>query len=164
MTSLASQLRNSGFLGDLPDELLDALAGIGQARVFPDGAIIFRQGDPATQLYLVVDGQVALEICAAAVGCKRVLTVGAGELLGWSPVLEQGRLTATARALRAVKAIEFDGAKLLEVCERNPRLGYEFMRRVALALAKRLSATRLQLVDVYGSQMPAVGDPRTMGG
>jgi hypothetical protein len=30
------------------------------------------------------------------------------------------------------------------------------MRQVAIALAKRLSATRMQLLDVYGASMPVV--------
>jgi len=34
------------------------------------------------------------------------------------------------------------------------------MKRTALALAKRLDATRLQLIDVYGNQMPHVPDDR----
>jgi CRP/FNR family transcriptional regulator, cyclic AMP receptor protein len=80
--------------------------------------------------------------------------VGEGELLGWSPVLEQSQLTATARALAATTAVEINASQILTVCEHDPRFGFELMRRAARALAKRLNATRLQLVDVYGNQMP----------
>ena len=100
---------------------------------------------------------------AAAVGCKRILTLGAGEMLGWSPVLKQQRLTATARALSDIQTVELDAAQVLAFCESEPRFGYEFMRRTSLALAKRLNATRLQLLDVFGSEMPPVPDERVAG-
>ena len=84
------------------------------------------------------------------------MTVGPGELLGWSPLLEQTRLTASARTMTPVEAIELQGGQLLALCHHDPRFGYVFMRRAALALAKRLNATRMQLLDVFGADMPLV--------
>jgi len=153
-------LRGIQLLQELPDDLLTPLAAISHIMEFPAGAVIFRQGEAATTIYLLVDGNVALEICAPGVGCKRILTVAPGELLGWSPVLEQDRLTATARALSATRAIAVDGPQVLAICEQNPRFGYEFMKRAALTLARRLNATRLQLLDVFGTQMAEVPDER----
>src|ERR1043165_5126164 len=140
-------LRGLQFLQDVSDKLLESLAGISAVVEIPAGQVIFRQGDLAKSIYLVLAGKVALEICAAGVGCKRILTVGPGDLLSWSPILEHERLTATAPALESTRAIEIDGAELLAIGEKHPRLGYELMKRAALALAKRLTATRMQLVD-----------------
>ncbi len=158
--SVTDTLRGIQFLRDLTDDLIDQLADVARIVDFPAGSVIFRQGEAATTLYLVVRGNVSLEICAAGVGCKRILTVGSGELLGWSPVLEQGRLSATARTISATQAVAFSGAQVLALCEQDPRFGYEFMKRAALALAKRLNATRLQLLDVFGTQMPTAADER----
>lgn len=158
--NVVETLRSIQFLQDLSEELLDRLASVARTVDYPAGGVIFRQGDPAANVYLVADGSVALEICAPGVGCKRILTVGSGELLGWSPVLEQARLTATARALTPTRAVEIDGKQITAICEHDPRFGYELMKRAALALAKRLSATRLQLVDVYGQQMQTAPDDR----
>jgi len=158
--SVVSVLRQVPFLNSIPDEFLDRLAPVARRVSVAAGGVVFREGDAATSLYLLLDGIVALEICAPAVGCKRILTVESGELLGWSPALGQARMTATARALTDVLAIELDAAKCMALCENEPRFGYEFMKRTALALAKRLEATRLQLIDVYGNQMPHVPDER----
>ena len=122
---------------------------------FEKDDVIFREGDVAEHIYLITQGNVSLEICAPSVGCRRILTVGKGELLGWSPVLEQPRLAATARTLSPTKAAKISGGQILALCEHNPRLGFEFMRRAALALAKRLNATRVQLLDVYGPEAAA---------
>jgi len=56
------------------------------------------------------------------------------------------------------RAIAADGRQLLAICEQHPRFGYEFMKRAALALSRRLNATRLQLLDVYGGQMAGAPD------
>jgi CRP/FNR family cyclic AMP-dependent transcriptional regulator len=58
--------------------------------------------------------------------------------------------------LTPVQALAFDGTKLLQLCEDNPRFGYEFMRRTATVLADRLNAVRMQLFDLHGMNLPEV--------
>jgi CRP-like cAMP-binding protein len=154
-------LRSIRFLHDVSDELIGKLADICHVVDFPEGSVIFREGQPARALYLIVEGKVALEICASGVGCKRIMTLEGGDLLGWSPVLEGERLTATARTLGPARTVEIDGPQIVTMGEEDPRLGYEFMKRAAVALTKRLNATRLQLVDVYGSQLPQTLDGKS---
>ena len=159
-SGILETLEGVQFLQNVSAELLGQLAQISAVVDFSPGKIVFRQGDPARSIYLIIHGNVALEICASGVGCKRILTVGPGDLLAWSPILEQERLTATARTLEPTRAVEIDGAALLAMGQKHPTLGYEFMKRAALALSKRLTATRMQLVDVYGNQLPQTQDER----
>ena len=154
MSLALEQLRGLRVIDGLDDQHMSQLADIADFIDLPADTLIFRQGDPAEDVYLIVDGSVSLEVCSRGRGCRRILTIGEGELLGWSPVLEQARLTATARTLSATRAIKINGRQILTVCEHDSRFGYEFMKRAALALAKRLSATRLQLLDVFGEEMP----------
>jgi CRP-like cAMP-binding protein len=151
---LLEQLRQVRFLRDIDDEYLEQIAEVAQLVEFPVGKVIFREGEPLAHFFLIVSGSVSLEICAPGVGCKRIHTVTDGDILGISPVLEQARLTATARTLSSTVAVQFNAGQVLTMCEHNPRFGYEFMRRAALALAMRLSGTRLQLMDVFGSTLP----------
>jgi CRP-like cAMP-binding protein len=67
-------------------------------------------------------------------------------------------MTATARALTPTKAISLFAAQVLALCHHNPRFGFLFMRRLAEALAARLNATRLQLLDVYKDELPTIAD------
>jgi CRP-like cAMP-binding protein len=70
-------------------------------------------------------------------------------LLGWTTILGGGRLTATARCQEATRAIELPGPELIALCEADPVVGYQLMKCVAQTLARRLTATRLQLLDLY---------------
>lgn len=151
-------LRDLHFLADLSDELLRELALLAEVREYDAREVVVRQGEPATAIYVVVSGQVSLEVCAAGVGCKRILTIGPGELLGWSAVLDPIQWTATARTSSATRVVRLDGARLRAMCDRAPVLGYQLMLRVAQALSRRLNATRLQLLDVYGATMPSTPD------
>lgn len=162
-SDLVAALRRIRALEGMPDELLTLLAPAARFTVLRAGSVVFRQGEPATTVYLMASGQVSLELCIPGEGCRRILTLSGGELLGWSPALGQQQMTVTARALTDVEAIELDGAQLLGECERNPRLGYEFMKRAALTVAKRLSDTRLQLLNLYGSEMAITTDESGTG-
>lgn len=157
---LPGVLREIRFLHDFPDAYLEPLASVASLRRCPPGTVVFREGQRESNIHLVVEGSVSLECCTAGTGCRRLHTVGRGELLGWSPVLGLGAMTATARVLDPTILLVIDARQLAALCEHNPRFGYEFMRRTALALSQRLSATRLQLLDVYHHALPAVPGPR----
>jgi CRP-like cAMP-binding protein len=150
------RFREIGFLQGVSQDHLERLAEVSQFVEFPEAKVIFRQGEPAAHIFVIVSGKVSLELCAPGVGCRRILTVGEGELLGWSPVLEQTQLTATARTMTPVTAIELNSGQIITMCEHDSRFGYVIMRRVAFSLAKRLNATRMQLLDVFGTAMPDV--------
>ena len=98
--NLIEALQEIRFLHDIGPMHLETISKIARLRDFNEGDIVFRQGDAAEHVYLVVYGNVSLEICAAGAGCQQILTLGPGELLGWSSVLEQLCYTARARAPR----------------------------------------------------------------
>ena len=149
-------LRSSSFFSELPDEQLHMLAEVAKQVEYPGNTVIFQEHEPANEVFLVLSGKVALVICLTGKGCRQIMEVGDGELLGWSPLLHKHRLTDTARTLTPVKALTFDSSQLLKLCEENPSFGYEFMRRTAMVLSDRLYGVRCQLVDVYGTNLPEV--------
>ena len=54
-------------------------------------------------------------------------------------------------AVRSVRVIAMDGKCLREKCERDKAMGYELMKRLSHTMVKRLQATRLQMLDLYGN-------------
>jgi CRP/FNR family cyclic AMP-dependent transcriptional regulator len=142
------------FLHGSSDALVDAIASVASLKDYPKGAIVFREGQKEACLYMIVNGAVSLEFCAPGVGCKRLQTVGGGELLGWSPALGLAAMSTTARVVDPTTAVILDAKQLLALFERDTGLGYEFMRRVALVMTQRLGAARLQMLNVCSEQMP----------
>lgn len=149
-------LRRSAFFNNVSDEHLAPLAEIARLVDFPARKTIFAEFETAKDVFVIVSGEVSVVVCEPNVGCRQLATVGAGELLGWSPLLEQRRLTATAVTLAPTKAIVIDGHALAELCRKDPQLGYEFMSRTAQVLADRLHASRVQLLETAGLHLPEV--------
>lgn len=126
------------------------LAPLLTVREFPAGTVLFEEGALHPWVYLIAAGDVGLEMCVPARGCTRILTLGPGDLLVWSALVGSGRMTATAVALTPTRVLAIPAEALRTLCEQDHDFGYEWMRATAAALAKRLVATRLQLLDLYG--------------
>ena len=149
-------LRGFEFFQGIADDYLEQLSAISRLVSFPAQHDIFREFEPAKDVYFIVSGRVSLVICAPGVGCRQLMQVGGGELVGWSPLVGQSRLSDTARTLAPTEAIAINGERILELCNEQPDFGFAFMHRAAQTLASRLSATRLQLLQMGGVQLPEV--------
>src|SRR3989304_5767743 len=152
--SLIDALRDVRFLHDIDNEYLRQIAEATRLRDVAEGQVLFREGDMPRSVYLVVSGSVALDIGVPGGAARRIGTVGPGEILGWSALLEQTQMTATAITTCPTCIAKIDAGQLLNICQRNPRLGYELLRRTSLAIASGLSAARHQLMDGYDSRPP----------
>jgi CRP-like cAMP-binding protein len=146
---LIETLRGIRFLQGTSLEHLEQVASVAEVCDFEEADIVFRDGDLADSVYLVVFGRLVLEVCTPEWGCKQIVTVGPGEMLGWSSLAEHQRMVATARVTEKTRLVRIAVAKLLAICEEDPQFGYEFMHRTMLALAKRLTATWEQLSSVH---------------
>ena len=77
-----------------------------------------------------------------------MLSLRAGELLGWSALLRRPRV-ATARVVRDARLLRFPASPLLELCELDHDVGYALLRVAFEEVAERLHHTRLQLLDIF---------------
>ena len=148
--TLEPLLRGHKFFAGLDPDHLAVITGCASNVVFPAGVFLFREGTPADAFFLIREGRLALEIAAPNRGPLVVQTLDAGDVAGFSWLIEPHRWEFDGRAVERVHAIQMDGACLRGKCDSDPRLGYELMRRFAGLATNRLQATRLQLLDVYG--------------
>jgi CRP/FNR family transcriptional regulator, cyclic AMP receptor protein len=146
---LIETLQGIRFLRGTSPAHLEQIANIAELCDFDECDIVCQDGDVADSIYLVVFGRLVLEVCTPEWGCKQIVTVGPGEMLGWSSLSEHRRMAATARVTEKTRLARIDGPKLRAICDEDPQFGYEFMHRTMLALAKRLTATWTQLSQVH---------------
>jgi CRP-like cAMP-binding protein len=149
---LSNVLRQNPWFQSLDPDHFQIMVDISSEVSWSEGQIIFGEGEPGDRLYLVVEGRVALEIYVPDRGRRTILTVGPDEVFGWSAVTPFARTRmANARAVAPTRAIAFDSQALSQACEADHELGYYVYRRLTNIIAGRLSATRLQLIDMYAS-------------
>jgi CRP-like cAMP-binding protein len=144
-------LAEQPFFKDFAPEHRALIAGCGKNVHFDAGQLLTRAGEPANHFFAIRHGRASIEIHSAERGPLMLQTVEAGEVVGWSWLFPPYRWTFDVRALEDVRAISFDGECLRGKCDRDPAMGYEFMKRFARVFMERLEATRLQLLDLYGS-------------
>jgi len=143
------------FCSGLGKAELSLLVGCAKNVRFSEGDGIFKTGGSADRFFIVRSGEVAVELHEPGRGRLTVATVGAGDILGWSWLVPPHVWLFDGRAVTDCRAIALDGACLRKKCEENHDLGYELLKRVAVVVADRLAATRLQLLDVYGRRSEA---------
>ena len=131
----------------LAPQYLSLLAEAAMLKEFPDGEVIFREGDPANRFYLILNGEVALESATESRAPVLLQTIGADDVLGWSWLFPPYYWHFDARAVTPTKAIFFYGTWLRESCERDHDFGYEMMKRMAAVMIRRLQATRKKLAQ-----------------
>jgi CRP-like cAMP-binding protein len=133
--------------GFWPDHIARLAAMASEVRLEP-GEMIFQEGDHSSLFYLLISGNVSLEVITPG-RPVRVATLVAGEVLGWSSVTGDTGKQFQARALEEVHALAFDGARLRHACEQDYAFGFAFMRAVLTVMAERLHSIRMQLLDTY---------------
>lgn len=146
--SLEDRLRNHSFGSGLPPAAIRMLAGIAQARDFKAGEYLWKQGDRAEVLYLIDSGQIALEILVPHQGPLQIETVGAGEVLGWSCLLEPYRWHFDARTLEDVSALVLESKRLRQQCDDLPVVGYRVLKQLTPLLEVRLQKMRLRILEL----------------
>ena len=133
-------------LSDLEPQFIARLLPIAEDAAFQRGDMIFREGVSSEKLYLIVSGSVALETLVDG-HPVHVQTLAAGDALGWSAFFETSKTHFQARAMTPVSAIAFSGEELRITCDREPKLGYAFAKRLLELVTERLDAVRTQLND-----------------
>lgn len=156
MNDLTNPLTELEFFRGIAQEHLQRVAAISRTVEFPAQHDIFREDEPAQDVFFVISGRVSLAVCTPHRGCRQLMEVGPGELIGWSPLVGRALLSDTAHTLSPTVAIAIDGQRILKLCAEDPQFGFDFMHRAAQTLALRLNATRLQLLEIGGAHFPRV--------
>jgi CRP/FNR family cyclic AMP-dependent transcriptional regulator len=144
-------VREQSFFAGLGQATIDLVAGCTRNTHFAAGTMLFREGDPADEFFLVRRGRVALEMSAPGRGAITFETVSAGGIVGLSWLIPPYRWSFDARAVDEVRAIGIDARCLRRKCEADHDFGYTMMMRFVPVLVDRLQASRLQVLDVYGT-------------
>lgn len=114
---------------DAPTRLLLEQYG----RPFAQGEILFREGDPATEAYLLHTGRIRLLKRVRMV--ERSLSVlRAGDLFGEGALLDNASRSSTSVALSEGIALVLSRAALRQIVERSPALS----ERILTQLVRRL--------------------------
>jgi len=109
------------------------LAGAGApVREFKAGEVIFKQGDPARELFVIQSGKVEIHL-----GNRVLDTLPERSIFGEMALIDAAPRSATAVAATDVKLVPVDEKQFLFLVSRTPHFALNVMR----VLARRLRAS-----------------------
>lgn len=142
-------LRQHPFARGLTDDQVHFLVSCMKNERYVAGSYLFREGDPASNLFLIRVGRVALEVHGPGRGTVQVESIGPGDVLGWSVLFPPFAWHVDARVLDTVVALTFAGECLRAKMDEDDALAHGITRRLLYEVHQRLARVRLQQADVY---------------
>ena len=147
--SATADLGTGWFGAGLSPHALTRLRAAASVREYGTGDVVMREGDQSHPFGVVSSGRVALRLLVPERGSVTILTVEPGDIVGWSALVPPYRATSTAIAVEPTRILAFEAALLRGILRDDPALAATLYPRVLEALARRLGATRHQLLDLY---------------
>jgi CRP/FNR family transcriptional regulator, cyclic AMP receptor protein len=134
----------------LPDHARERLRTQMTMRSHERNEVLFNQGDPADEMFVVESGRVAIATKAPDGRESVVAVLEAGGLIGEMGLFDDAPRSADARALVESRVIVLKYDAVREVLEANPEVLWVVVR----LLARRLRATDEALADAVFLDVP----------
>ncbi len=147
--AVLSMLNETWFGAELAAETQARLASLASMLDFEAGTEILREGDETTEMGIVISGRLALRMLVPGRGMVTILSVEPGDIFGWSVLTAPYRASSTVVATEAGRAIVLAGPALRAALRADHALAASLYPRMLQAVGRRLTATRMQLLDLF---------------
>jgi CRP-like cAMP-binding protein len=145
--------QNLGLFSGLNQKERNRVAVLSREIHFDRDAVIFQEDTEAADLFVLLDGRVALRFRTGMHPMSTELTtdiIKPGEIMAWSALVPPGRLTASGICLEPVRVLAINAATLKKLLDDDPHIGYIVMKNLSEVIATRLRDTRLSLMQEIG--------------
>ncbi len=131
-------LSQTAFFEGLTPERLYRVAALSKLQECTEGELVYRIGDSAATVYVLVSGMVRLAIGMGSRQASAGDVLRRGDVFGWAALTPTSRVRiATASCLSPCTFLAIDGAGLLALMEADHTLGF----RLATQLNRLVTGT-----------------------
>ena len=148
-------LRRYTFFAGLDNSQLKTIAMLAEEIEYEEGATVFKEGEHAHNIYLLIDGAVDLFFTSEeeyhpktskqfAVG-----DINVGEVFGISAFIEPFITNAEARVARDSRILQIDATALRALFPDQPDMAFHLMTAIARTIRERMTGLRAQLAAAW---------------
>ena len=148
-----AELRNIGLFGALSDDVLDYLSTLLSVETPPAGATLFREGDDANAMFVVISGEVEVLKKSKRAVEARVAVLGPGDWFGEMSIVDIQPRSATVRALAPSRLLRVTSADLDALYRHDLRSYAIIILNLARELSRRLRVADGILADLISNVM-----------
>lgn len=133
---------------DASEDALNEIAPLCETIKLAKGEYVFREGEKADKLHLLIDGSIALRVnLTSRPDSVTVSFVNRPhQTLGWSGVVSPNYYTASAYCEEDTELMVIPSAKFLDALEKYPETGFKVMLRITQIISDRLRNSRQALL------------------
>ena len=124
----------------LDSSMLEKLSALARRESHPAGAVLYKPGDPADDLYVLDSGRIEFLVGRGDRAAPGGFMLRKGEVFGWAALLDgyPARI-ASARCLEDSALLRLNGREALKLLESDPASGFVVMRRLSALIARFLA-------------------------
>ena len=145
-------MQDSELFAELTEAELSKLAPLCSEFVAVEGGVIFTEGRNASNLYLVAEGQVALQKAIRVPHATRsrrttIVVCHPGDVVGWSAIVEPYKYTLSAVGWESSRLVSIEARMLRRAFDMYPEMAYKVMRSLSSVISRRLKQTADTLIS-----------------
>ena len=143
-------LKSADLFQSLSADQLLSIAQLGHEKSFQRGEEIFKKGERARSLYILLEGFVAVRVKDED-ECDLMGSTfkEEGSVLGTAALVEPHIYNVTAEALRRTITLVIEAPQLEEIMSRNANIGFKVMTRLAHGYFKSLNTQRTGMINLF---------------
>jgi CRP-like cAMP-binding protein len=133
---------------EVSKDTLKEVAAISESIKVKKDGFVFREGEKADKLHLLVSGSIALRVnLTSRPDSVTVSFVNRPhQTLGWSGVVTPNHYTATAFCEEDSELVAIPSDKFMRILDQHPEDGYKVMLRITTIISDRLRNSRQALL------------------
>lgn len=116
-------------------------------RSYAEGEFLFELDQPGAALFILEEGEVAIEISSGTNQFTQIAVLKAGSFIGEIALLDNSPRSANAKALKPVKALALFRTDLNKLVDSHPEIAVHIFRGLGKVVSERLKKTNELLHD-----------------
>lgn len=154
MKDLATQLSEVVVFHGLDTKQLESILGISSMQQFDQDAVIFKEGDPGEELFLILNGKIRIsrQLAGVGVGEEALAVLEPTQAFGEMAVIEDDVVrSATATAHEPCSMLVLKKKAFQRLLRHNHDLAYIVLSNVVKLLSNRLRTTNDKVILALAS-------------
>lgn len=136
--NIKSKPNKVGFFGKLDDSLSENLFKVGNLVIKKKGDYLSVQGQPHSNMSLIISGEVSVKISANGENIK-IAKLGTGDVVGEMSIIDPKKASATARVIsQDAELWQITGSEFNNFVNNDQVAGFNIIKELAKGLCKRL--------------------------